>query len=533
MTAKTMEEVFREIQELKGLDGLSNGRMLISLFSDLSSDKKDLRLVRYLVESGCHRDLLEIEKLSPAMQQSRFQQTINKLCAEMLVSEEAARQVCTAFYNAVYGDSTQIQASEKVAVPNKGTVRAVESVRGEKTPVREDANPKAIIQEHPRSQVNSINTEVDDRKGISKGIVVAIAIMMVALCMILLPKKTEKEASIQQHATKDETVAHISIQEDIRPEELPGVLMSDEFKYGASDQPAFRTNVMRSQVASIRFESTLQNVPQGNVTDVSANGDGSVLAWTKENGNLFDLYIAAEGGVKAPKNCHGLFAYYKNAKVIDFNNSFDTSAVTDMGSMFDSCKSLTNLNVGGFNTTQVRGMSFMFSWCSSLTELDVSNFDTSNVERASYMFHECTGLQSLSLGNFNTSQMVSMSSMFDSCSALKKLDVSSFNTARVHDMHAMFAGCSSLTSLDVSHFDTSNVADMSSMFSGCSGLQTLDLHNFDTSNVTNMDWMFYKCQNLSYLDLRSFDVSKVTEYTNFMESGRMIAGQPWEKLFTS
>ena len=533
MTAKTMEEVFREIQELKGLDGLSNGRMLISLFSDLSTDKKDLRLVRYLVESSCHRDLLEIEKLSPAMRQSRFQQTINKLCAEMLVSEDAARQVCTAFYNAVYCDSTQIQASEKAAVPNKGTVRAVESVRGEKTPIREDANPKTIIQKQPRSQVNSVSTEVDGRKGISKGIVVAIAIILIALCMIFLPQKTEKEASIQKHATKDETVAHVSIQEDIQPEELLGVLMSDKIKDEASDQPAFRTNLMRSQVASIRFESTLKNVPQGNATDVSANGDGSVLAWTKENGNLFDLYIAAEGGVKAPKNCNGLFALYKNAEIIDYNNSFDTSAVTDMGSMFlhcesvreitteqmdtsnvinmgrmfDYCKSLTSLEVGGFNTAQVKNMSFMFNSCSSLTELDVSNFDTSNVERASYMFFECTGLQSLSLGSFNTSRMVKLSSMFGSCK--------------------------SLTALDVSNFDTSNVEDMSYMFYRCSGLQTLDLRKFDTSNVTDMSSMFYKCQNLAYLDLSSFDVSKVAEYSNFMESGRTIGGQPWEKFFTS
>ena len=87
---KNMETVLKEIKELRGLEGLGNGRLLVALFSDLSTDKKDLRLIRYLVESGCHTDLLEARDLSSAMQQARLQQTVKKLCAETLISEEAS-----------------------------------------------------------------------------------------------------------------------------------------------------------------------------------------------------------------------------------------------------------------------------------------------------------------------------------------------------------------------------------------------------------------------------------------------------------
>lgn len=562
-----METVLTRIRSEFGLRTMANGKTLISIFCDLSQVKQDQRLLRYLVEVDGHKALLEMEKLSPAMQQTRFQQTVNKLCTEMLVSEEAARQVCTAFCNAVSGSTTVFtiqQTQEKESVPKKETTGTEEPVKAGKTPVREVSKPKDIPQEAHRPRMESVSTEVRGKLSISRGIaaLLSVAALLIVLFVIILPSLPEKTKPVQTSETVKETIEQTGQEALVQRAELRGVLRSDETPStitNESDHPVFGSSLMRSQVGSIRFENTLENAPQEGVVDVSANGDGSVLSWIKANGNLVDLYIAAEGGVKAPENCSGLFALYKNTEVIDFNNSFDTSDVTNMnsmflycqsarkitteqmdtsnvinmGRMFDFCKSLTELNVGSFNTAKVRVMSFMFNWCESLTELDVSNFDTSNVELASYMFYACTGLQSLKLDDFDTSRMETLSSMFGSCGSLKKLDVSSFNTAKVTDMGGMFEGCSSLTSLNVSNFDTSNVEDMSYMFYRCTGLLTLDLRNFDTSNVTNMSGMFYNCQNLSYLDLNSFNVSKVTEFRNFMENGKTIAGQPWEKFFTA
>ena len=166
----------------------------------------------------------------------------------------------------------------------------------------------------------------------------------------------------------------------------------------------------------------------------------------------------------------------------------NTSNITNMGSMFVHCSSLTSLNVSNFNTSQVTSMSYMFSTCSSLTSLDVSNFDTNKV--------------------------TDMQNMFYACSSLTSLDVSSFDTSKVRYMIAMFSGCSLLTSLDLSNFNTSEVTNMYSMFSDCSSLTSLDVSNFDTSQVTNMSNMFYHCSlliNIGGIYCNSLTINKISD----------------------
>ena len=122
MKEKSMEEVLREIVDSCGMDILADGKRLVAAFCDLSDVKKDQRMLRYFVEAGGNTALYDARNLSPAMNQTRLQQTINKMCTEMLISEEAARQVCTAFCNAVSGSTTVFtipQTHEKKSVPKK------------------------------------------------------------------------------------------------------------------------------------------------------------------------------------------------------------------------------------------------------------------------------------------------------------------------------------------------------------------------------------------------------------------------------
>ena len=71
--------------------------------------------------------------------------------------------------------------------------------------------------------------------------------------------------------------------------------------------------------------------------------------------------------------------------------SFDTSNVTDMGSMFTDCTSLTELDLRSFSTSNVFNMRAMFQDCSALTEIKAtkgkwvikSGCDISN------MFYNC------------------------------------------------------------------------------------------------------------------------------------------------
>ena len=101
---KTMEQVFLEIARQYG-SALHNRKKLVSVFCDLSHNPQDQRLVRYFAECDGPAELLAAQSLSPAMQQARFQQTVNKISAKTLIPEESARRVCNAFWCAAGGIS--------------------------------------------------------------------------------------------------------------------------------------------------------------------------------------------------------------------------------------------------------------------------------------------------------------------------------------------------------------------------------------------------------------------------------------------
>ena len=136
-----------------------------------------------------------------------------------------------------------------------------------------------------------------------------------------------------------------------------------------------------------------------------------------------------------------------------------TDNVTDMGSMFGNCYSLTSLDVSNFKTDNVTKMYGMFASCSHLTSLDVSKFKTDNVQNMHHMFSDCSGLTSLDLSSFNTAKLAIMWGMFSDCSSLKTIFVGSgWNTGSVTNGSDMFTGCTSLvggagTTYDVNHTD--------------------------------------------------------------------------------
>ena len=281
--------------------------------------------------------------------------------------------------------------------------------------------------------------------------------------------------------------------------------------------PVLGSSVTRDEVTAIVFRDTTKDAPK-DAWDVSKNGDRSVLAWTSGPRGYYTLVIAAKGGVSAPENCYLLFADYPNVTSIQFNGAFDTSKVTDMGSMFSGCENLSSLNLSGFDTSKVTNMGCMFSGCESLTSLDVSSFNTSKAENMFSMFDGCEKLASLDVRGFDTSKVTNMCSMFSGCEKLASLNLSSFDTSNVEYMNCMFFYCKKLASLDMSSFDTSNVTDMALMFTGCENLFSLNLSSFDTSKVTDMSSMFSGCEKLTSLNLNGFDTSKVTDM-NCMFSG--------------
>lgn len=192
-------------------------------------------------------------------------------------------------------------------------------------------------------------------------------------------------------------------------------------------------------ICVINFEDSLENAPE-DAWDVSAEGDGSVLAWAELIENFYALHIGSEGGVIANPIAEGYFKDYSNLISIYFNDNFDTSYVVNMSGMFWMCRSLTSLELTGFNTSFVEDMSYMFYFCDSLSNLDLSTFDTSNVRN--------------------------MKSMFESCFSLTSLDLSHFDSLSLGEIDYMFAWCENLTELDVSSLDARLVATSEGVFEG-------------------------------------------------------------------
>ncbi len=210
-------------------------------------------------------------------------------------------------------------------------------------------------------------------------------------------------------------------------------------------------------------------------------GDSVKKVIVKADIDAYDGYIipnntveASFNGSKATYMARNIFSGCISLTSLDLS-SFDTSNVTNMGSMFDRCSNLTSLDLSNFDTSKATEMRFMFYNCSKLSSLDLSNFNTSNVTSMQYMFYKCSNLTSLDLSNFNTSKVTSMLGMFNDCTSLTSLDLSSFNTSKVNDMDRMFYGCAALTSLDLSGWDMSNITHTDSMFNGCASLTTIKM----------------------------------------------------------
>ena len=124
--------------------------------------------------------------------------------------------------------------------------------------------------------------------------------------------------------------------------------------------------------------------------------------------------------------------------------------------------------------------------------------DTSAVTNMNYMFNSCSNLTTIP--QLDTSAVTNMSSMFSNCSDLTTIP--QLDTSAVTNMNYMFFNCSNLTTIP--QLDTSAVTNMSNMFNSCSNLTTIQ--QLDTSAVTNMSSMFYYCRAIKDCRLRNIKI---------------------------
>ena len=132
--------------------------------------------------------------------------------------------------------------------------------------------------------------------------------------------------------------------------------------------------------------------------------------------------------------------YNNNSQCITrvvFDQSFADYQPTTCYQWFYSCNNLhTITGLANLNTSQVTNMYGMFESCRTTT-LDLSNFDTSNVTDMCYMFAYCNYLQTIYVGDgWDTSKVTSSSYMFDYCSNLVGENGTTYNSSYTDKTYA-------------------------------------------------------------------------------------------------
>ena len=201
-------------------------------------------------------------------------------------------------------------------------------------------------------------------------------------------------------------------------------------------------------------------------------------------------------------NCENLFGQLATkVSSIDLS-AFDTSEATSMKGMFTSdadflllyqIKGLETLDTGN-----VTDMSAMFSK-TNIQQIDISMWNTSKVTKMDNMFQTCGSLMSANLSGLDTGNLTNMKGMFGNCMELNDVNLTGWNTSKVENMSQLFTGNSGIREIDISSFTKNSLTEISAMFSGCTQLTTIYVSDsFDLSEINeNQPGIFEGASNLT------------------------------------
>ena len=178
--------------------------------------------------------------------------------------------------------------------------------------------------------------------------------------------------------------------------------------------------------------------------------------------------------------------------------TFDLTGITTLGGMFANCTSLTSVNgIGSWNTSAVTDMNSMFN-NATLFNGNISGWNVSSVTDMSSMFYDATAFNQ-DISGWDTSAVTSMRGMFDSSTAFNQ-NISGWDTSSVTNMSYMFSGAI-LFNVNISGWNVSAVTDMSYMFDSATAFNQ-NISTWDISNVADMEaFMNSKSTaNYSYYD---------------------------------
>ena len=246
-----------------------------------------------------------------------------------------------------------------------------------------------------------------------------------------------------------------------------------------------------------------------------------------------------------------MFQGDRSLATVDGSGGWNLASVTKAECMFDTCSSLTELDVASWNLSKADTLWNMFVKCTNLTTLNgEENWKLSSATTTNFMFQDCYKLQELSVRNWDMSSVTSMEAMFFACYNLRELDVTDWDVSKVTNFRywigsanqnegdmklekiigtenwrpvsavnigSMFYGCGQLTELNLSGWDMPNMTNANHMFADCYKLKSINLSGWNTPSVFSIDCMFNHCKALSTIDLSSFTTNNVLEFSQLFE----------------
>lgn len=96
-----------------------------------------------------------------------------------------------------------------------------------------------------------------------------------------------------------------------------------------------------------------------------------------------------------PTSTEYWFNHLTALETIDHLDYLNTSEVTNMASMFNSCYKLQSIDLSHFNTSKVTNMNSMFNRCYMVKELDITGFEMAQVTSVDDMFSDCLILETI------------------------------------------------------------------------------------------------------------------------------------------
>ena len=129
-------------------------------------------------------------------------------------------------------------------------------------------------------------------------------------------------------------------------------------------------------------------------TSYDMNNGSNAPGWGAVNSSVTKVVFDSSFADYCPTTTRSWFSGMTNLQTITDMSYLNTANVTNMGSMFNGCSSLTSLDLSDFNTAKVTSMSMMFNGCSKLKTIYVGDgWSTDAVTSSNYMFHNCTSLK--------------------------------------------------------------------------------------------------------------------------------------------